>query len=283
MGPHHQAGMSLVLCLHVASVASTPSHATTPLASTASLRNPQVPGHDGGVPRRALAEPRFRFHHHATSAGGLGRRMLRNFQKNSIIASSNANDRRNRFAVSAGVASTWDLGFFLDGAKKRTTAKEELLSVIKPLDRGDGATEEQQAQVELAARKVERLNPNPRTLDDSILSGKWELIYTTSAQILCSNRPALLKPRKLYQTLDIAALKGKNEQVSYLGIPESVTAEFTPKNKTTVAVQFKQFGIGPFKFKAPEFFKGELRTTYVDEDMRISRGDKDNLFVLLRV
>jgi len=205
------------------------------------------------------------------------RAFLGRFRKKHLFAPG---DHRNCLAAKSGFWS-WDWSF-LDGEKQRAQAKEELLAVIAPLRRGDGATAEQQAQVDRAARRVEKLNPYPKTLDDSILSGKWELVYTTSAQILCSNRPALLKPSKLYQTLDVAGLKGKNEQINYLGIPESVTAEFTPMNKTTVAVQFKEFGIGPFKFKAPEFFKGELRTTYVDDQMRISRGDKDNLFVLLR-
>jgi len=63
---------------------------------------------------------------------------------------------------------------------------------------------------------------------------------------------------------------------------ESVTANFTPVNETTVNVQFDEFGIGPIRIKAPASFKGVLRTTYLDDEMRISRGDKGNLFILLR-
>jgi hypothetical protein len=40
--------------------------------------------------------------------------------------------------------------------------------------------------------------------------------------------------------------------------------------------------VGPISFKSPESAKGELDVTYVDKDIRLSRGDKGNIFVLSR-
>ena len=55
----------------------------------------------------------------------------------------------------------------------------------------------------------------------------------------------------------------------------SVTAELTPTSKSRVDVQFKQFKIlGLLPVTAPESAKGWLDTTYLDEELRISRGDK---------
>ena len=60
-----------------------------------------------------------------------------------------------------------------------------------------------------------------------------------------------------------------------------VYADLTPQSKSQVAVQFRQFRIlGLIPVTAPESAKGTLDTTFVDSTLRISRGDKGNLFVL---
>ena len=50
---------------------------------------------------------------------------------------------------------------------------------------------------------------------------------------------------------------------------------------TLPQVQFKQFKLlGLIPVTAPESAKGELEITYRDEELRVSRGNKGNLFVL---
>lgn len=81
------------------------------------------------------------------------------------------------------------------GAAAREAAKAELLDAIAGLNRGVGATDADKAKVDAAARKLERLNPNPRSLASADINGRWELIYTTSVSILGSNRPPFLRPQ----------------------------------------------------------------------------------------
>ena len=47
-------------------------------------------------------------------------------------------------------------------------------------------------------------------------------------------------------------------------------------------VQFKRFGIGWLRIPAPASARGVLETTYLDDDLRVGRGDKGNTFVLVR-
>ena len=70
----------------------------------------------------------------------------------------------------------------------------QLLAAIEPLQRGVGASEDDQKDVEQLIRKLEKVNPNPKSLASPLINGKWKLIYTTSQSILQSKRPAVLRP-----------------------------------------------------------------------------------------
>lgn len=57
-----------------------------------------------------------------------------------------------------------------------------------------------------------------------------------------------------------------------------MSADLTPETQSRVGVQFTFFKIlGLLPIKAPESAKGKLDTTFVDEELRVSRGDKGTL------
>ncbi|KAL6297475.1 hypothetical protein ACE6H2_005617 [Prunus campanulata] len=139
---------------------------------------------------------------------------------------------------------------FFSKGKDAKTLKEELLDAIASLDRGADATPEDQQTVDQIARKLEAVNPIKEPLKSDLLNGKWELIYTTSKSIL---------------------------QTQW-------TADLTPLNARKVAVKVDYFKIaGLIPVKAPGSARGELEITYLDEEFRVSRGDKVDLFILKMV
>ena len=184
------------------------------------------------------------------------------------------------------------------GAGARAKGKAAVLALVKGTRRGLAADEARRGEIEAACRALEALNPEREPLASPALSGKWRLVYTTSRSILGKSRPALFRPRgPIYQVLDGEKLKARNNETSPTF--SSVTAGLTPMSKSEVAVQFEQFKIGGIiPIKAPESAKGtvsstcgrragrgrgltkkKLDITYLDDEMRVSRGDKGNLFV----
>ena len=171
----------------------------------------------------------------------------------------------------------------LPGAAKPeevAAAKAELLAAVDGLQRGVTASAADKQRVEEAARALEALNADAATLRSPLINGKWELLYTTSASILGTSRPAPFRPSgPIFQTIDVAALRAKNQE----GAPfyNSVTAELTPTSASAVKVQFKAFRIlGTIPITAPPSAVGSLDTTFLDREIRISRGDRGNLFIL---
>ncbi|XP_021724503.1 probable plastid-lipid-associated protein 4, chloroplastic [Chenopodium quinoa] len=171
--------------------------------------------------------------------------------------------------------------FFTKG-KNAEALKMELLEAIKPLDRGADATPEDQQSIDQLTRKLEAVNPTKEPLKSDLLNGKWELIYTTSQGILQTKRPKFLRSKVNYQAINADTLRAQNmESWPFFN---QVTADLTPVNSRKVAVKFDYFKIGGLiPVKAPDSARGSLEITYLDEELRVSRGDKGNLFVLKMV
>ncbi|KAG0482785.1 hypothetical protein HPP92_010869 [Vanilla planifolia] len=167
--------------------------------------------------------------------------------------------------------------------KSREDLKQELFEAIASLDRGAETSPEDQERVEQIARELEAINPVKEPLKSDFLNGKWELLYTTSKSILQPQRPKFLRPfGKIYQAINADTLRAQNMET--WPFFNQVTANLVPINSKRVAVKFDTFKIGGLlPFKAPGSGRGELEITYLDEEIRISRGDKGNLFVLKMV
>jgi hypothetical protein len=157
-----------------------------------------------------------------------------------------------------------------------TPAKARLLDAIKS-GRPDAA-------IAKCAARVELLNPLRvvGTTSSDLLPGNWLMVYTTSATIAGKKRPKALQVRTPpEQSIDVANGRAQNSE-TILGITNAVDISLQPVTRDRVDVRFETFRLGPFAFPAPKGLTGSLTTTYLDEELRISRGDKDNLFVLLR-
>lgn len=192
--------------------------------------------------------------------------------------------------------------------------KAALLEAIADKNRGLQATDPEKERIFAAVAQLELSNPNPRPVQRlDLLNGDWRLLYTTSRELLNIDRLPLAKLGNIYQCVrtqeskiyNIAELDG----LPYLEAVVSVIAGFEPESSTRVQVKFDRNITGfqrligyqspeqlitaiesgqNYKFKAIDFSinserKGWLEITYLDNDLRIGRGNEGNIFVLTKL
>jgi hypothetical protein len=193
------------------------------------------------------------------------------------------------------------------------SSKAELLEAIAGKNRGLLATETDKTAILAAVARLEDRNPNPRPLEASnLLNGNWRLLYTTSNSLLNFGRFPLLPLGQIYQCIRTATAKVYNiAEVSELPFLEglvSVGARFEPVSERRVDVRFERSILGlrrvigyqspndfiqqieaGKKFTAIDFSidsrnqRGWLDITYLDNDLRIGRGNEGSVFVLTKV
>jgi PAP_fibrillin len=195
--------------------------------------------------------------------------------------------------------------------------KAQLLAAIANKNRGILATTVDKQAILAAVTALELRNPHPRPLTTAIdlLAGDWRLLYTSSQSLLGIDRFPLVKLGTIYQCIrPITSAVYNIAEVSSL-IPGlngivSIIATFTPTSESRVNVQFNRSVIGLQKlidYSTPDRLitaieNGQkftaidlpinrregrspawLEVTYLDDTLRISRGNEGSIFVLTKV
>ncbi|MBD2345057.1 PAP/fibrillin family protein [Anabaena subtropica] len=188
--------------------------------------------------------------------------------------------------------------------------KTALLNAIAGTNRGLLASEQQKQAISGAIATLEDLNPTPRPVEAAnLLEGNWRLLYTTSKALLNLDRVPVYKLGQIYQCIRVETTSVYNIAEIY-GLPYfeglvSVAAKFEPVSERRVQVKFQRSIVGLQRligYSSPEEFiqkieagkkftaldvpiksdtqKGWLDITYIDNDLRIGRGNEGSVFVL---
>lgn len=191
--------------------------------------------------------------------------------------------------------------------------KDNLLRELADKNRGINATETDKQFIRSLVAQLEERNPNPKPLEvPELLEGNWRLLYTTSKELLGLNNIPLFKLGEIYQCIRVQDAKIYNiAEISGLPFLEgivSVAARFEPVGDRRVNVRFeraisglqrlisydspnsfiqqiesgKKFTAIDFQITAREQ-RGWLDITYLDETMRLGRGNEGSIFVLDKV
>lgn len=190
--------------------------------------------------------------------------------------------------------------------------KAALLGAIAGKNRGILADDAQRRSILATIAQLEDRNPTPKPIEAlNLLDGDWRLLYTTSRGILGIDQVPFLKLGQVYQCIRAPEAKLYNiAEVSGLPLLDgivSVSARFKPISERRVDVKFERSLIGLNRlidYQSPSYFiqqlesgrkfaaidfslesrdqQGWLDITYLDEDLRIGRGNEGSVFVLTK-
>lgn len=191
--------------------------------------------------------------------------------------------------------------------------KAELLEIIAPLNRGILATAADRLAVDAAAVRLEERTPTPDPLAATArLEGDWRLLYTTSQELLNIDRLPLASLGSIYQCIRLGENRIYNI-AEIIGPPllsglVTVAARLEAVSSRRVNVRFERGVVGLQRllaYQSPSQFiatldrtsrfsllqgidfsinserqAGWLEVTYLDDDLRIGRGNQGSLFIL---
>ncbi len=189
--------------------------------------------------------------------------------------------------------------------------KSNLIDIVAGTNRGLLVNAAQQQAILAAIANLEDFNPTPRPLASNLLEGDWRLLYTTSKALLKIDRLPFFQLGQIYQCIRVETNSVYNIAEIY-GIPAleglvSVVAQFTPLSPSRLQVKFQRSIIGFQRligYTTPENFVQQIESghfqnklafdfpiqsqqqqawldiTYLDDDLRIARGNEGNVFVL---
>ena len=192
------------------------------------------------------------------------------------------------------------------------SAKTQLLKAIAGRNRGLLAQSSDRQVILDAIDHLEDENPTPQPIESNLLAGDWRLIYTTNSNLLFIDLPPLVRLGQIYQSVRPATGKLYNIAEVVSGFPGlsgliCVSAKFTAVSDQRIDVKFQRWIIGLqnlLDYQSPEELVEKIESgngltaldlpideqnqdnwldiTYLDEDLRIGRGHRGNLFVLTK-
>ncbi|MBE7381857.1 MAG: PAP/fibrillin family protein [Leptolyngbya sp. SIO1E4] len=194
--------------------------------------------------------------------------------------------------------------------------KTELLEAIASTNRGLLASPADQQAIQILVARLEDRTPTPNPLAATAqLEGAWRLLYTTSRDLLGIDRIPTYRLGQIYQCIYLAEQRIYNI-AEVIGLPfleglVAVSAQFEAVSQKRVTIAFNRgvFGLQRvLAYKTPQSFiqklqveqklpvwqgidfqinrdrqSGWLEVTYLDDDLRIGRGNQGSIFVLRKV
>ena len=187
------------------------------------------------------------------------------------------------------------------------TRKRNLLQMVGNTSRGKRTTNEKKRDILNAMMDMERMNPTDKPARNPMLSGQWSLLYYAAADeqteakagevegpFLSFFKPLLgrlFRTKSNSQNIDVENGRVENiaEFATAFGVEGVLNIQGTVQivSDTRAEVVFDRFvlKLGKLSVTVPLSWvspSGYVDTTYLDDTIRIGRGDKGSIFLNAR-
>lgn len=182
--------------------------------------------------------------------------------------------------------------------------KAALLLALADTERGLRVEKDRAKKIEQLARALEAKNPTRSPLKSPLMNGRWALQYTTATSVLGKGKPGFARPRgPIHQTVDIFTAQVKNEEsfepLPFVKFTNASVSSLDAQTDSRASVRPKAYTFAGFKIDAPPASVGRaardlemeatgagslawMDTTFVDDELRISRSQSGDVFILVR-
>ena len=182
--------------------------------------------------------------------------------------------------------------------------KAALLLALADTERGLRADKDRRKKIEQLVRALEAKNPTKSPLKSPLMNGRWALQYTTQLSVVGQGKPGFMRPKgAIFQTLDIFTLQVLNEEtfepLPFVKFTNASTFDLNAKTESRASVTPKDVRVAGVRIKAPPSTPGRAvrnmemeasgagsmawqDTTFVDNEMRISRTQSGDFFIFVR-
>eukprot|EP00741_Cyanophora_paradoxa_P013199 tig00000178_g12751.t1 len=197
--------------------------------------------------------------------------------------------------------------------KKRESIKLRLLRAVAGSDRGRLLTSSENANVAALLSELSAVNPSPEPVLDARFPGSWRLIYTTKqladiSPFLRLGKTPLMSIGQVVQT--IHKYDGKVENAVEVTLFPATKGRIVTQAScdllppSTVEIRIEKSVLSPVNFFTVDTSKlppitvpikelserirgyvpvGTNEVTYLDDDLRVTRGDKGDVFVFSKI
>ncbi|MEO1432404.1 MAG: PAP/fibrillin family protein [Cyanobacteria bacterium J06633_8] len=193
----------------------------------------------------------------------------------------------------------------------RNSLKKQLIKLVVALPSQEAIFPQPELNIDEIIHKLEEINPTPQPLNldnQALLSGNWQLIYASNGTVVTRQVATIpdwtgIKIKQVYQILNysdqgIATSNCAKIELPLLGEWKIQASGIWKReeDEKTALVSFDAFSFQATKpFNVP-FHLPELKipvienlrneavwmTSYLDEEIRVGRGKKGNLFLFQR-